>query len=80
MLGRVVGKWVWMVGKYVGGKVGVLLVAIVLVNTMQQEEMKGDAKGGSKNAHLIDVDKNDEFARMSSNLNKGLFEYGGGMQ
>jgi len=67
-------------GKYVGGKDGVLLVAIVLVNTMQQEEVKGDAKGGSKNAHFIDLDKNDELARMSSSPNKGLFEYGGKMQ
>lgn len=65
-------------GKYVGGKDGGLLVAAVLVNVGQQEEVKGNAKGGSKNAHLTDLDKNDELAGMLSYPNKGLSEYGGG--
>ncbi|CAM6016728.1 unnamed protein product [Sphagnum balticum] len=65
-------------GEYVGGKDGGLLVAAVLVNAGQQEEVKGDAKGGSKHAHLTDLDKNDELAGMLSSPNKGLSEYGGG--
>ncbi|CAM6026047.1 unnamed protein product [Sphagnum balticum] len=61
-----------------GGKDGWFLDDVAPKSTRQHEEVKGDGKKGSENAHPINVEKSDEPAGMSSSPNKRLFECGGG--
>jgi hypothetical protein len=65
-------------GKFVGGEDGGFLVDVVPESIRQHEEVKGDGKEGSENAHLTNANKSDEPTRMSRSLNKRLVECGGG--
>ncbi len=65
-------------GKFMGGKDGGFLINVIPKNAWHHEEMKGDGKEGSENAHFTDVDESDELAKMSGSPNKGLIDCGGG--